>query len=181
MAEPVASSTSSSGNTAAATATTSSGGRPTSWRKISLPLPHLFPHLTINFHRSASVTRRTSSPSPIAPLQLQPQQATLPPHPPTRTGSKSSGRDWRLRRQKTYDSPGCLVAHSRSAISIQHHQVTIEMKFVLIQVIPLLLFSTKAFTQNRSMLSSLLYVCVYTARRSGVCCGVCLAKEIGFF
>ena len=114
MAEPASSSSS---NTSSANA----GGRPGSWRKISLPLPHLFPHLTINFHRSASMTRRTSSPAPpphpIVPNQ--PQQPSQQPPPPSRTGSKSGGRDWRLRRQKTYDSPGCLVAHSRSAISIQ--------------------------------------------------------------
>lgn len=67
------------------------GGNPsTTWRKISLPLPHLFPHLTINF--------RGHHPRPPSPTQ----QAT------TASAAKPAKRDWKLRRQKTYDSPGSL-------------------------------------------------------------------------
>lgn len=63
------------------------------WRKISLPLPHLFPHLTINLRGHMPPARSVSPPSiggsaPAAKVK--------------------SGRDWKLRRQKTYDSPGCL-------------------------------------------------------------------------
>ena len=65
------------------------GGNPsTTWRKISLPLPHLFPHLTINF--------RGHHPRPPSPTQ----QASA--------AAKPAKRDWKLRRQKTYDSPGSL-------------------------------------------------------------------------
>ena len=70
----------------------STTGSSATWRKISLPLPHLFPHLTNNY--------RAHTPG-------------RPPSPPTSSGSApitkpKSGRDWKLRRQKTYDSPGCL-------------------------------------------------------------------------
>lgn len=70
------------------------GSSSATWRKISLPLPHLFPHLTINF--------RGHTPG-------------RPPSPTSTAGSApitkaKSGRDWKLRRQKTYDSPGCLNA-----------------------------------------------------------------------
>ena len=80
-------------------ATPSSSSSTVTWRKISLPLPHLFPHLTINLRGHLPPARPSSPPS-------------------TGVGGSSgasvtkvkSGRDWKLRRQKTYDSPGCLNA-----------------------------------------------------------------------
>ena len=94
-----------SGSTSATT--TSSA---TTWRKISLPLPHLFPHLTINFR--GHLPARPPSPT---------QSGGAPPPPPP---AKSKGRDWKLRRQKTYDSPGCL--NSPAAKPPQHRSTTVS-------------------------------------------------------
>ena len=54
------------------------GSSAPTWRKISLPLPHLLPNFGASNASSAGQKRKT-------------------------------GRDWSLRRQKTYDSPGCVA------------------------------------------------------------------------
>lgn len=77
--------------------TSTSSSSATTWRKISLPLPHLFPHLTISF-RGHLPGRPPSPPTPASGVAHQSALVTKP----------KSGRDWKLRRQKTYDSPGCL-------------------------------------------------------------------------
>ena len=59
--------------------TMADGSSAPTWRKISLPLPHLLPNFGASNASSAGQKRKT-------------------------------GRDWSLRRQKTYDSPGCVSA-----------------------------------------------------------------------
>lgn len=83
----------------------STGGGPSTWRKISLPLPHLFPHLTINFRGGSSGGGGSHNRPPSPTAQQHPVALPPPAAKPTKTG-----RDWKLRRQKTYDSPGCLGA-----------------------------------------------------------------------
>lgn len=81
-------------------ATPSSSSSTMTWRKISLPLPHLFPHLTINLRGHLPPARPSSPPSTGVGGSSSGAPVT----------KVKSGRDWKLRRQKTYDSPGCLNA-----------------------------------------------------------------------
>ncbi|EFX84742.1 hypothetical protein DAPPUDRAFT_222879 [Daphnia pulex] len=88
-----------SSNPAPAVQAPSSSSSTMTWRKISLPLPHLFPHLTINL-RGHLPPARPSSPPPTGGAGSAAAPVT----------KAKTGRDWKLRRQKTYDSPGCLNA-----------------------------------------------------------------------
>ena len=113
MADPNATTNDSSiPPTTTAVGSSSASTTTTTWRKISLPLPHLFPHLTINF-RGHLPGRPPSPPSNAA-------SGAPPPAAKTKTS-----RDWKLRRQKTYDSPGCLNAKTpASRLAVAPEDIT---------------------------------------------------------
>ena len=92
---PTSAASPSSSSAAAAAAAASTSSSATSWRKISLPLPNLLPHLTLSFRGAGR-----------EPTEPEPASASAPASA-SKTGRKAA-REWTLRRQKTYDSPGCL-------------------------------------------------------------------------